>query len=64
MNNDTGERLRASLGIDGTAGDAQDVDHDYRTSATEPDGPCLVCGLAQPYRRHTGYQEIAADLQR
>jgi hypothetical protein len=45
-----GEALRRRYGIDGTAGDAQDVDHPYhRDPAT---GACLVCGLAEAYRRH------------
>jgi hypothetical protein len=44
-----GESERQRLGIDGTAGDAQDVPHPY-----VPDGvdACLVCGLAQGYRKH------------
>lgn len=47
---DAGEPIRRALGIDGTAGDAQDVDHPY-TSAS-PDGPCLACGLARTWWRH------------
>lgn len=50
---DRGEQERRRLGIDGTAGDAQDITHPYI-----PDGPpgsaCLVCGLAQAYRKHAG----------
>jgi hypothetical protein len=46
-----GEAERQRLGIDGTAGDAQDVAHPY-----VPDGPsgsaCVVCGLARCYRKH------------
>lgn len=48
-----GEAARQRLGIDGTAGDAQDVPHPYT-----PDGPdgsaCVVCGLARGYRKHGG----------
>ncbi len=48
-----GEQERQRLGIDGTAGDAQDIPHPY-----VPDGPagsaCVVCGLAQGYRKHEG----------
>lgn len=49
---DRGESLRRRLLIDGTAGDAQDVDHPYIPEAAN--GPCLVCGLARSYRRHYG----------
>jgi hypothetical protein len=45
-----GEFWRQELGIDGTAGDAQDVDHPFRGSHIR--GVCFVCGLAQSYRRH------------
>ncbi len=48
---DRGEQLRQSLGIDGTAGDAQDIDHPY--TSDEPSTACLVCGLAPGYKRHT-----------
>lgn len=44
-----GEQLRRRYGIDGTAGDAQDVDHPFHG---QDGGPCLVCGLAQSYRKH------------
>lgn len=48
-----GEAARQRLGIDGTAGDAQDVPHQYI-----PDGPdgsaCIVCGLARGHRKHGG----------
>ena len=47
---DRGEPLRQALGIDGTAGDAQDVDHPFTPDGIS--GPCLACGLAQSYRRH------------
>lgn len=46
---DRGEELRHQLGIDGTAGDAQDVDHPFHDSDL---GYCLVCGLSPMYRRH------------
>lgn len=45
-----GEPYRQELGIDGTAGDAQDVPHPFVASSA---GPCLVCGLAEPYRKHS-----------
>jgi hypothetical protein len=48
---DRGEKHRQALGIDGTAGDAQDVPHPY-----VPDGAdgsaCVVCGLAKSYAKH------------
>jgi alpha-D-ribose 1-methylphosphonate 5-phosphate C-P lyase len=47
---DAGERARRELGVDGTAGDAQDVNHPFTPQA--PDDSCLVCGLAKSYRRH------------
>lgn len=50
---DRGKSWRRRLGIDGTAGDAADVDHPY--VADEPYGPwCVVCGFGQPWRRHVG----------
>lgn len=45
-----GEPWRAALGIDGTAGDAQDVPHEFIPDS--PGGPCVVCGLAESYRKH------------
>lgn len=47
-----GESLRQRLGIDGTAGDAQDVEHPYIPEVAS--GPCLVCGLNRTHRRHFG----------
>lgn len=41
---------RAFLGIDGTMGDAQDVDHPFEASVFGE--WCRVCGLARSYRRH------------
>ena len=49
---DAGEKWRQAAGIDGTAGDAQDVQHKYVPAG--PDGPCLVCGLNKVYRKHIG----------
>jgi hypothetical protein len=49
---DRGEAARRAAGIDGTAGDAQDVPHRY-----QPDGDrasCLLCGLAAAHRKHAG----------
>lgn len=43
---------REMFGIDGTAGDAQDVEHPFVPA--EQGGPCVVCGLARSYRKHTG----------
>lgn len=45
-----GEALRLRYGIDGTPGDAQDVDHPFHSSA---DGWCVVCGLSAQHRRHS-----------
>jgi hypothetical protein len=47
---DEGEPLRQALGIDGTAGDAQDVMHGFVKSKLGE--YCAVCGLAQSYRKH------------
>ena len=47
---DRGEDYRQELGIDGTAGDAQDIPHAYK-----PDGYyvwCLACGLNEGSRVH------------
>lgn len=48
---DRGEAARQAAGIDGTAGDAQDVPHAYRPDA--PNRWCLLCGLAPGYAKHT-----------
>lgn len=45
-----GEAARRAQGIDGTTGDAQDVRHRYARD-TET-GACLLCGLAETYRKH------------
>ena len=45
-------RGRQMFGIDGTAGDAQDELHPFVPDS--PGGCCVVCGLARPYRKHTG----------
>lgn len=47
-----GEAARQAAGIDGTAGDAQDVLH--RFTLDEPTGACLLCGLDSSYRKHVG----------
>lgn len=46
-----GEALRLRYGIDGTPGDAQDVDHPFHP-AQGGESWCVVCGLSQAYRRH------------
>jgi len=38
-----GENYRRRCGIDGTAGDAQDIPHPYRHNTEY--GVCLACGL-------------------
>jgi hypothetical protein len=48
---DRGEPYRQMFGIDGTAGDAQDERHPFVPDS--PGGPCVVCGMAGPYRMHT-----------
>lgn len=48
---DRGDTARRAAGIDGTAGDAQDIRH--RFVLDEPTGGCLLCGLAPGYRQHT-----------
>ena len=46
-----GETYRRDLGIDGTAGDAQDKPHPYTEDSRYP-GVCIVCGLAASYKKH------------
>lgn len=45
-----GEPYRQALGIDGTAGDAQDVPHPY--TSHDAVKCCVVCGLAASWRKH------------
>jgi hypothetical protein len=45
-----GDTARRAAGIDGTAGDAQDVPHAFVLD--EPTGGCLLCGLSPTYRKH------------
>lgn len=45
-----GERARRQLGVDGTAGDAQDVPHGFVEFEWLP--CCLACGLARRARVH------------
>ena len=47
---DRGDAARRAAGIDGTAGDAQDVPHAFVLD--KPSGGCLLCGLAESYRKH------------
>lgn len=47
---DRGDAARRAAGIDGTAGDAQDIRHRYIRDDTA--GCCLLCGLAESYRQH------------
>lgn len=48
---DRGDAARLAAGIDGTAGDAQDIRHAFVLD--EPTGGCLLCGLAEAHRKHT-----------
>lgn len=48
---DQGEAARQAAGIDGTAGDAQDITHTFVLD--QATGGCLLCGLAPGYRKHT-----------
>lgn len=52
---DRGEAARQTAGIDGTAGDAQDIPHAFQLD--EPTGACLLCGLAEAHRKHTSLTE-------
>ncbi|MGW1961791.1 hypothetical protein ACWCPD_16120 [Streptomyces sp. NPDC001935] len=47
---DRGDAARRAAGIDGTAGDAQDVPHAFVLD--EPTDGCLLCGLSPTYRKH------------
>ncbi len=47
---DRGDALRRRYGIDGTAGDAQDIEHPYIPDAEHEH--CALCGLAPVYRKH------------
>lgn len=46
-----GEPHRQALGIDGTAGDAQDVPHPFVRDVVIS-GACVVCGLSESYSKH------------
>lgn len=46
----SGDAARRAQGIDGTAGDAQDIPH--RPVLDTQTGGCLLCGLALSYRMH------------
>lgn len=48
---DRGDAARRAAGIDGTAGDAQDIPHAFVLN--KPRGGCLLCGLTEAYRKHT-----------
>jgi hypothetical protein len=48
---DSGESWRQLFGIDGTAGDAQDIPHPFVPAS--PGGACTVCGLPSSHRKHT-----------
>ncbi len=52
-----GEKYRQELGIDGTAGDAQDVPHLYKQDGENE--WCLACGLTLLARVH----KVDAPLQ-
>lgn len=58
---DRGDTARRAAGIDGTAGDAQDVPH--RFVRDHQTGGCLLCGLARGYRKHTAGRRTGAPLQ-
>jgi hypothetical protein len=47
---DLDEAFRRIAGIDGTAGDAQDVSH--WLVRDEETGACRLCGLSDTYRKH------------
>lgn len=47
---DRGDAARRAAGIDGTAGDAQDIPHAFVLD--KPTGSCLLCGLSPGYRKH------------
>ncbi len=54
-----GEALRRHYGIDGTAGDAQDVPHPYHLD--QATGACLICGLGTTHRKHADAARLAAQ---
>jgi hypothetical protein len=43
---DRGERARQAAGIDGTAGDAQDIPHGFDNDLADGCGGCRLCGLS------------------
>jgi len=58
---DRGEAARRAAGIDGTAGDAQDIQH--ALVVDERTGACLLCGLSPAYRKHEPVQCSAPEEQ-
>ncbi|MEV7492228.1 hypothetical protein AB0O08_15915 [Streptomyces anulatus] len=58
---DRGEAARRAAGIDGTAGDAQDVPHRYRRDVRT--GVCLLCELARSHRKHAEGRRHGVPLQ-
>lgn len=54
---ETGEQARQRLGIDGTAGDAQDIRHQFIPAPGELG--CLACGLADGYPPHVDRKKSA-----
>lgn len=65
LNQDTttdGESARLAAGIDGTAGDAQDIPHAYVPGG--PAGSCLVCELSDAHTAHDGMTAAAGALRR
>lgn len=59
---DRGDAVRRVCGIDGTMGDAQDVQHPFVLG--DERGSCLVCGMSEQYCKHNGEWIDAAFLDR
>jgi hypothetical protein len=60
---ETGDQARRRLGIDGTAGDAQDIRHPF--IPTPGENYCLACGLndvpGRPPHRPAASEEQASE---
>jgi len=60
---DRGEPVRQSFGIDGTAGDAQDVQHPFTPDRAGDPRTCVACGFARGAGVHGVGKAALAELE-